>query len=157
MPKEKQKKKSDMLRHAPLGSEAERHGVSVKKSSKKKGTYDDMDEDAVPTNLSSKIMEQARQQRMELESEEASGAKGGAKSASRYENDSDEEYEVRTTHYCTRLSIYQDDLEIEDDDNEEMVEMDDEYVDAGISEAEENIVQRFLQVSHHSSSWHPHL
>lgn len=27
-----------------------------------------------------------------------------------------------------------------------MVEMDDEYVDAGISEAEENIVQRFLQV-----------
>ena len=88
MPKEKQKKKSDMLRHAPLGSDAERNAVTMKKSSKKKETYE-MDDESVPMKMGSKIMEQARQQRMELEQENLSGSRGAVRF-----DDSDEEYEV---------------------------------------------------------------
>jgi len=165
MPKTKGDKKSVQLRHAPLSTEIEkpvgklrapRHRPKASGGAGDDADYDDeegdgggvddddegnaMDVAALPRNLGERIHEQAREQRLDeargaavSSSSTSQRAHAGAQKAVARDVDSDE---------------YEDDVEEEDDDGETdgLIEFDGEYVGGvDLSEAEEAVVQKFLQ------------
>mmetsp|Transcript_12668 Transcript_12668/g.19094 ORF Transcript_12668/g.19094 Transcript_12668/m.19094 type:complete len:423 (+) Transcript_12668:67-1335(+) len=124
MPKEKQQKKSVQLRHTPLGMETDTTDRKKKHTHKAMPAHND-DDEAIPDTLGTQIYNQAREQRMEMSMGEAERLPTRLQP-----QDSDSEYD--------------DDVE-EDEEGEDMVEYDGEYVDVNdLTEAEEAIVHRFL-------------
>lgn len=141
MPKAKGEKKAPQLRHAPLGQEIEKPQGKLKaprRSSGGEGDEDNEDVDmasleAVPENLGRKIYSQAREQRLE-EGKGGGGGKssggGGGGRAAESEDEYDDEVEEE---------------EEGDADAEDLIEFTGDYVGgAGLSEAEEAVVSRFL-------------
>lgn len=137
MPKDKLEKKGTILRHSPLATDMEKPIGKLRAPKPGKTTKDsefdrDHEDDALPAVLGEKIYSQALSQRKEL-----TGAKTGATMAvtSTSADDSDE---------------YDDDIEEEDVEYaEDLVEFDGEHVSgAGLSEAEEAVIQRFLHAGY---------
>ena len=155
MPKSKAEKKSaPQLRHSPLGQEMEKPVGKLKaprrdRSGKSSAGDDDNDDvdmgnlESIPESIGKKIYVQAREQRMD-EGQPSSGAGGrsierggiflqqkhhGANNA-----ESDEEFDDEV-----------EEEEEENGDSEELIEFQGDYVGgAGLSEAEEAVVSRFL-------------
>lgn len=146
MPKAKGEKKAPQLRHAPLGQEIEKPMGKLKaprRSTGGEGDEDNEDVDmatleAVPENLGRKIYTQAREQRMEEGkigggSSKTSGRSGGGSGGGQAGESEDE---------------YDDEVEEEEEgngDGGDLIEFTGDYVGgAGLSEAEEAVVSRFL-------------
>lgn len=144
MPKEtKTKKMSTQLRHTPLGKvidAAEDQQVKPKAAKKQNkirndddDVHDHQDLEEVPSNISTQILNQAKDQRDELSAETLAARQV---SNEIIKEDSEDEYD--------------DDVEEDeqDEDYEEMVELDEDgnYIStgAGLSEAEEAVVSKFL-------------
>jgi essential nuclear protein 1 len=144
MPKEKTERKGAKLRHAPLGRDIEQTGKQIKAPRKNVSHIpDDEEESSIPQTLGSQIFNQARDQRFEM-----TGPAGN----SELQNDSDYDvsllFRKKSQIIATPL---QDDLEEEEDD-EELVEYDGEYVQgADLTESEEAIIHRFLDLDKQES------
>jgi essential nuclear protein 1 len=140
MPKVKSEKKSVQLRHAPLetviNSPADtlKQSKAMKQARKPKGKNDDDGDDddlnaesfQVSNDLGSKVLKEARSQRLEQY-----GGKSSSFSVSAGQNESDEDFDGNFND--------------EDALDEELALIDGEFVcSSGLTEAEENIVNSFL-------------
>lgn len=145
MPKEKTQRKGAKLRHAPLGTDIEQTGKQLKAPRKDTAQVPDDDEEtSIPQTLGSQIFNQARDQRFEMTAPAGS---------SDLLNDSDFDvcmFFLLFGHAFVRF-VNQDDLD-EEDDEEELVEYDGEYVQgADLTESEEAIIHRFLDLDKQES------
>eukprot|EP01041_Mallomonas_annulata_P012089 gene12089-25344_t len=140
MPKEpKSTKAAKTLRHAPLGQEIEK---PIGKLREPKHVRQNMDLDqeesyeSIPKDLEAKIHLQAREQRMELSDRIVSNTN--------YKDEQIAQIDYGSDNY-DEDEVGEDD----EDDNDEMVEISGDYVDgAGLTEEEEDIVQKFLHAGY---------
>jgi len=145
MPKETSTKKSTKsLRHNPLGKEMEKPVGKLREPKVHKfrieAEDDDEDSEIIPKELQAKIQNQAREQRMELTGNPSSITEN--ENFIGQDNNSDED-EVDFKDFD---SDDDDENDNDDDDDGEMVEINGEYVEgSGLTEDEEDVVQRFLQ------------
>lgn len=119
MPKEKQKKKATQLRHTPLGKEYEEKPLRNKSTNYKRETENDEElelqeeEDKVPEVLGNQIFNQARDQRIELITQEnnninnnKSNNKSNSNKNSNNNNDSDSDYDVTFSSFLLSFLLY---------------------------------------------------
>ena len=132
MPKALRMKTSVQLRHEPLGNEIQKPTKKFRAPRASNDNDPDMEmemEDNIPSKISSKIMKQAQQQQRE---------------------EMNENYQTKVSQEIDNDDDNYEDLEDENeqDYDEQLVEFEGDYVTGnGLSEAEDLIVQRFLQNS----------
>uniref|UniRef100_A0A7S3HA64 Bystin n=1 Tax=Spumella elongata TaxID=89044 RepID=A0A7S3HA64_9STRA len=131
------KKSSKQLRHAPLGNEMEKPAGKLRPPKQRKDVDDEDEDDKMEADeLEAKIYLQAKDQRKEVNSatsaREERWPNAGEESDSDEGSESDEELE-----------------DGEDADDNDMVDIDDGYVmgAAGLTEAEEALVDKFLHAN----------
>ena len=120
MPKEKQNKKSIKLRHTPLGKEYEEKPLTNKSIKNRKDRKEEREEEEeevkeeenVPEILGNQIFNQARDQRMEIITQDTSHTSHSNNSKksnnNNHNNDSDSDFDVRIFSYFffSLISIY---------------------------------------------------
>mmetsp|Transcript_24993 Transcript_24993/g.25203 ORF Transcript_24993/g.25203 Transcript_24993/m.25203 type:complete len:433 (-) Transcript_24993:107-1405(-) len=150
MPKEpKPAKSAKTLRHTPLGKELLKPTGKLREPKVHKMSFNDdnndigEDSEIIPKKLQSKIQLQAREQRLELSEQELS--------ANDYKNDltSEDIDEDEDEYNDIDEEEMNEDRDEHDDGIEDLVEFKGDYVEgAGLTEDEEDVVQRFLHAGH---------